>query len=211
MPALQRPNLEDLVRHFFCLYDQDYVKTLSRQLSQTLLDTIPASAKPAQVIIIGCGDHSLIGPYMEETSDAFPIYTDPTGKIYETLHMKRTREGFTSPPPYTPESFPSALGKCLKQIWKRGWVGLRGGNWNQQGGEWIFQRGRLRYAHWMEGVNDHLTADELFRILKTNQGQDSLSLSSSLDKPRGDKGEMTEVGEELNGSSVGIGGSSVTT
>ncbi|KAF3387182.1 hypothetical protein F1880_001014 [Penicillium rolfsii] len=119
------------VRHFFCLYDQGYVKTLSRELTEKLLDTIPASAKPAQVIIIGCGDHSLIVPYMEETSDTFPIYTDPTGKIYETLHMKRTIEGFTSPPPYTPESFASALGKCIKQMWKRGWAGLKGGNWNQ--------------------------------------------------------------------------------
>jgi hypothetical protein len=168
------------VRHFFCLYDQDYVKTLSHQLTQTLFDTIPASAKPAQVIIIGCGDHSLIGPYMEETTDAFPIYTDPSGKIYETLHMKRTTQGFTTPPPYTPESFPSALGKCFKQMWKRGWVALRGGNWDQQGGEWIFQRGKLRYAHLMEGVNDHLTADELFQVLKTNEGQDSLSLSPTL-------------------------------
>jgi hypothetical protein len=179
-------NLDNLVRHFFCLYDQGYVRTLSHQLTQTLLDTIPATAKPAQVIIIGCGDHSLIVPYMEETSDEFPIYTDSTGKIYETLHMKRTMEGFTSPPPYSPESFPSALGKCLKQIWKRGWAGLKGGNWNQQGGEWIFQRGRLRYAHLMEGVNDHLTADQLFQVLKTGQGQDGLSVTES-------SGEMSEA------------------
>ncbi|CEJ56381.1 hypothetical protein PMG11_02589 [Penicillium brasilianum] len=169
------------VRHFFCLYDQDYVKSLSSKLTQTLFDTIPASAKPAQVIIIGCGDHSLIVPYMEETTDAFPIYTDSSGKLYETLHMKRTTQGFTTPPPYTPESFPSALGKCFKQMWKRGLVALRGGNWNQQGGEWIFQRGKLRYAHLMEGVNDHLTADELFQVLRTNEGQDSLSQSPTLD------------------------------
>lgn len=123
---------------------------------------------------------------MEETSDAFPIYTDPTGKIYETLHMKRTMEGFTSPPPYTPASFYSALGYSLKQIWKRGWAGLKGGNWNQQGGEWIFQRGRLRYAHLMEGVNDHLTADKLFQVLKTGQGQDGPSVTGS-------SGEMSEA------------------
>lgn len=207
-PGESRPNMKHhLVRHFFCLYDQAYVKTLSNQLTQTLLDTIPASAKPAQVIIIGCGDHSLIVPYMEETSDAFPIYTDPTGKIYETLHMKRTTEGFTSPPPYTPESFPSALGKCLKQIWKRGWAGLRGGSWNQQGGEWIFQRGKLRYAHRMEGVNDHLTADRLFSILKTAQEQDSLPASGKLGEMRKGNGEVTESQE--NGSTVGNGGSLV--
>lgn len=194
--------MTDLVRHFFCLYDQSYVKTLSRQITQNLLDTIPASAKPAQVIIIGCGDHTLIGPYMEETSDAFPIYTDPTGKIYETLQMKRTMEGFTSPPPYTPESFTSALGKCLKQIWKRGWAGLKGGSWDQQGGEWIFQRGRLRYAHRMEGVNDHLTADQLFQILKTGQGQDDLADSESV-KEIGE--EKREFGQHGNGTDTMVG------
>ncbi|KAJ5674163.1 hypothetical protein N7462_009602 [Penicillium macrosclerotiorum] len=105
----------------------DYVRTLSQKITNTLLDTLPAHAKPAQVIIIGCGDHSLIVPYMEETSDAFPIYTDPSGAIFEKLQMNRTTRGFTDPPPYTPESFPTALSKCLKQIWKRGWAGLKGG------------------------------------------------------------------------------------
>lgn len=135
---------------------------------------------------------------MEETSDAFPIYTDPTGKIYETLQMKRTMEGFTSPPPYTPESFPSALGKCLKQIWKRGWAGLKGGSWDQQGGEWIFQRGRLRYAHRMEGVNDHLTADQLFQILKTSEGPDDVADSESVKEIGEDRREFGQRGNETD-------------
>ena len=101
---------------------------------------------------------------MEETSDQFPIYTDPSGRIYEKLQMKRTG-GFTEPPPYSDFTFRTGLAEALKQMWKRGWAGLRGGNWNQQGGEWIFQRGRLRYAHRMEGPHDHLTAERLLDIL----------------------------------------------
>ncbi len=139
---------------------------------------------------------------MEETSDAFPIYTDPTGKIYETLQMKRTMVGFTSPPPYTPESFLSALGKCLKQIWKRGWAGLKGGSWDQQGGEWIFQRGRLRYAHRMEGVNDHLTADQLFQILKTGEGQDDVADSESVKEIDKEKRKFVQHG---NGTDMTVG------
>ncbi|KAJ5126115.1 hypothetical protein N7448_005425 [Penicillium atrosanguineum] len=160
------------VRHFFCMYDQDYVRALSSKITQRLLDTIPHHAKPAQVIIIGCGDHTLIGPYMEETSDVLPIYSDPSAKIYETLQMKRTFKGFTDPPPYACESFPSALFKDLKQRWKRGWGGQKSGPADQQGGEWIFQRGRLKYAHRMQAVNDHLTADQLLDILKLGQVQD---------------------------------------
>ena len=153
------------------MYDQDYVRNLAGQMTHTILETIPNHAKPAQVIIIGCGDHDLIGPYIEVTSDAFPIYTDPSANIYKELKMKRTWTGFTEPPPYSLESFPSALYKDLKQRWKRGWSGLKGGSANQQGGEWIFQRGKLKYAHRMQGANDHLTADRLLNILTVDQGE----------------------------------------
>jgi hypothetical protein len=102
---------------------------------------------------------------MEETSEEFPIYTDPSGRIYQKLQMKRATSGFTEPPPYTDYTFPTALVEGLKQIWKRGWAGLRGGSVVQQGGEWIFQRGKLRYAHRMEGAHDHLTAERLLEIL----------------------------------------------
>lgn len=142
-------------------------------MTQTLLDTIPSTAQPAQVIIIGCGDHSVIVPYTEETTNAFPIYSDGSGKIYETLHMKRTMEGFSTPPPYSPDSFTSAFAQYIKQTSKNLMAGIMGGPMEQQGGEWIFQRGKLRYAHRMQGANDHLTAEELLDILKTGQDQDS--------------------------------------
>ncbi|KAJ6000609.1 hypothetical protein N7481_001018 [Penicillium waksmanii] len=136
-------------------------------MHQNLLDTVPPDARPAQVIIIGCGDHSMIIPYMEETTDEFPIYSDPSGKIYDKLQMNRTT-AFTDPPPYAELSLRSSFAKCMKQIWKRGLAGLKGGNWDQQGGEWIFVDGKLRYAHRMEASNDHLTADRLMDILKTD-------------------------------------------
>ncbi|KAJ5836936.1 hypothetical protein N7447_002962 [Penicillium robsamsonii] len=159
------------VRHFFCVYDQDYIRTVASQMTQKLLDTVPASARPAQVIMLGCGDHSLISSYMEETSNEFPIYTDSSGRIYKKLQMKRTMRGFTEPPPYSNYTLPTGFVECLKQIWKRGWAGLRGGNWTQQGGEWIFQRGKLRYAHRMEGAHDHLTAEQLLEILNVAYGE----------------------------------------
>ncbi|KAJ6006897.1 hypothetical protein N7451_004841 [Penicillium sp. IBT 35674x] len=185
------------IRHFFCLYDQDYVRTLSGKITQSLLDTVPPSAKPAQVIIIGCGDPALIGPYMEETSDEFPIYSDPSGKIYEKLKMIRSTGGITEPPPYSCESFSTALGKTFKQMWKRGWAGLKGGSWDQQGGEWIFQRGKLRYAHRMEGTSDHLTAERLCEILSVDHDQSNTSLSANTTQETKNTQSSKEIQENL--------------
>ncbi|OQE35381.1 hypothetical protein PENCOP_c013G04839 [Penicillium coprophilum] len=188
------------IRHFFCAYDQDYTRTMSKQMTQKLLDTVPASARPAQVILLGCGDHSLIAPFMEETTDEFPIYTDPTGNIYEKLQMKRTTSGFTEPPPYSGFSLPTGLAEGLKQAWKRGWAGLRGGDWKQQGGEWIFQRGRLRFAHRMEGASDHLTADRLLEILNVAHGKSDDLPSTREEREEEGEGADGEVQETASES-----------
>ncbi|KAJ5637146.1 hypothetical protein N7490_007025 [Penicillium lividum] len=95
-----------------------------------LLDTIPHHAKPVQIIIIGCGDHTFIGPYMEESSEEFPIYTDSSGTLQEKLHMTRTWDGFNEPPPFLSRSFPNAFFKDLKQRGKYGWGALKGGPGN---------------------------------------------------------------------------------
>ncbi|KAF7596801.1 hypothetical protein BBP40_012400 [Aspergillus hancockii] len=43
------------IRHFFCAYDQDYVHLISQRLTEAVLSSLPNSAGPTQVIIIGCG------------------------------------------------------------------------------------------------------------------------------------------------------------
>ncbi|PKX95986.1 uncharacterized protein P174DRAFT_459468 [Aspergillus novofumigatus IBT 16806] len=127
------------IRHFFCAYDQGYVRVVSRRLTDSL-------------IIIGCGDSQRIVPYVSETEAAFPIYTDRTGKIYEKLHMKRTRSHATKPPSYVQISFFGALGKTFKQM-------LRSGR----------QAGKCVYVHRMEHVSDHLTADQLLEVLSHDE------------------------------------------
>ncbi|GAQ03722.1 hypothetical protein ALT_1043 [Aspergillus lentulus] len=153
------------IRHFFCAYDQDYVRVASRRLTDSVLATLPNPTGPSQLIIIGCGDPQRIVPYVSETEAAFPIYTDRKGKIYEKLHMKRTRSHITQPPPYTQNSFLSALGKTFKQMFCSGWQAFLGGSWGQNGGEWVFRGGKPVYVHRMEHVSDHLTADQLLEVL----------------------------------------------
>ncbi|KAH8700980.1 AhpC/TSA antioxidant enzyme-domain-containing protein [Talaromyces proteolyticus] len=160
------------IRHFFCAYDQDYVRALSRHVTNTFLSNLPAPAGPTQLIVIGCGDHSLIVPYMDETTDAFPIYTDRSGTIYETLSMKRTLAGMVRPPEYTKRSYLLSLFQALKQMFRSGPSrAFKGGSWNQNGGEWIFKGGKLQYVHRMTHVSDHLSAGELLKIIQLDETQ----------------------------------------
>ncbi|KAF5856150.1 hypothetical protein ETB97_007833 [Aspergillus alliaceus] len=153
------------IRHFFCAYDQDYVHVISRRLTESVLSTLPSPSGPAQVIIIGCGNPAAIVPYVAETSATFPIYTDPSGKIYEKLHMKKSISGITMPPSYTEKSFLRALGTASKQMFRSGLQALKGGGWGQNGGEWVFQDGKCVYVHRMKNVSDHLTADKLLKVI----------------------------------------------
>ncbi|GFF51374.1 thioredoxin-like protein AAED1 [Aspergillus udagawae] len=169
------------VRHFFCAYDQDYVRVVSRRLTDSVLSTLPNPTGPSQLIIVGCGDPQRIVPYVSETEVTFPIYTDPTGKIYEKLQMKRTKACMTSPPSYAQLSFFCALGQTFKQMFHSGWQAFRGGPWGQNGGEWVFRGGKCVFAHRMEHVSDHLTADQLLEVL-------------SLDEPRNEVGIGRDMG-----------------
>ncbi|GFF25304.1 thioredoxin-like protein AAED1 [Aspergillus udagawae] len=169
------------IRHFFCAYDQDYVRVVSRRLTDSVLSTLPNPTGPSQLIIVGCGDPQRIVPYVSETEAAFPIYTDPTGKIYEKLQMKRTKACITAPPSYAQLSFFCALGKTFKQMFHSGWQAFRGGPWGQNGGEWVFRGGKCIFAHRMEHVSDHLTADQLLEVL-------------SLDEPRNEVGNGRDMG-----------------
>ncbi|KAL3429798.1 AhpC/TSA antioxidant enzyme-domain-containing protein [Aspergillus tetrazonus] len=157
------------VRHFFCIYDQDYVRTVSHHLTDSVLQTIPNTGGPIQLMIIGCGNPSLIVPYVSETMGdiaQFPVYSDPDGKLYENLHMKRTLTNIMHPPVYTQVGFWKSLGMTLRQVWGSGWKGLRGGRWDQNGGEWVIRNGKCVFEHRMENVSDHLTAEKLLEILE---------------------------------------------
>ncbi|KAL4935878.1 hypothetical protein BDV06DRAFT_217095 [Aspergillus oleicola] len=162
------------VRHFFCIYDQSYVRSVSGHLTDTALETLSHTQThgPIQLIIIGCGDPSLIVPYVSETGAVMPVYTDPSGKIYEKLHMRRTVKGIMSQPAYSSVGFWKSLGMTLRQMFWKGRRGVKGGRWDQQGGEWVFKGGKVKYVHRMRDAADHLTAEELLGILES-QGKDA--------------------------------------
>ncbi|KAL5340567.1 AhpC/TSA antioxidant enzyme-domain-containing protein [Aspergillus crustosus] len=171
------------IRHFFCAYDQDYVRSVAHHLSDSILSAKSQSGDSIQLIIIGCGDPSLIVPYVAETgASQFPIYSDPSGRVYEKLHMRRTVENIMRPPAYTKTGFWKSLGITFKQMMAQGKKAFRGGGWGQNGGEWVFRGGRCEYVHRMGHVSDHLTADELLRILDCREGRGSIDCDKQFEE-----------------------------
>ncbi|KAF3234929.1 hypothetical protein TWF128_002176 [Orbilia oligospora] len=155
-----------LVRHFFCTCDQDYIRSLAGCLTPTVLSTLPVG--PSRLVIVGCGDPSRIIPYAVETSCDFPIFTDPTRRIYEKLEMNKSL-GSSTRPAYMEHTLLSLIVRSMGQMVRSGYGAFKGGDFWQNGGEWIFRKGRCVWAHRMETTSDHVTAKKLTNVLSGDE------------------------------------------
>lgn len=155
----------NLVRHFFCSLDQDYIHSLPPHITPTVLSTLPLPTGPSRLIIVGCGDASRILPYTAETSCEFPIFTDPTRRIHEKLQMNKSLASYEKPA-YMKHSLFSLIMRSVRQMVGSGFEAFKGGDYSQNGGEWIFREGKCVWVHRMETTSDHLTAEELLKVLK---------------------------------------------
>ncbi|KAL5333096.1 hypothetical protein BJX70DRAFT_392458 [Aspergillus crustosus] len=126
------------VRHFFCDSCQAYLQHLSPVVTPDHLAQIPVSTS---IAIVGCGDPRLIDGYAEEARCSYPIYTDPTRKLYDALGMIQTMS-IGARPEYISKP---VIQQALESIWQ----GLRqlpnglahkGGPGHQQGGEVLYER-----------------------------------------------------------------------
>ncbi|CCC10823.1 hypothetical protein SMACR_07840 [Sordaria macrospora] len=125
------------VRHFFCGQCQEYLRTLSASITPDALLRLPLSTF---IAVIGCGDPQLIDMYAQATNCPFPIYADPTRKLYQELGMVRTL-ALGEKPAYTSKnivktSLDSIL-QGIKQI-PKGLVN-KAGDFKQIGGEFLFE------------------------------------------------------------------------
>ncbi|KAI3391957.1 hypothetical protein diail_6395 [Diaporthe ilicicola] len=125
------------VRHFFCGNCQEYLRSLSASITAESLLQLPI---PTFIAVVGCGDPHLIDMYASETGCPFPIYADPTRKLYQELGMVKTL-ALGSRPAYMNKSIlKSSLDSIVqgvKQI-KKGLV-LKAGDQRQIGGEFLFE------------------------------------------------------------------------
>ncbi|KAK1760586.1 thioredoxin-like protein AAED1 [Echria macrotheca] len=126
------------VRHFYCGNCQEYLRALSSSsITPDALLRLPIST---MIAVVGCGDPGLIDMYASATNCPFPIYADPTRRLYAELGMIRTLALGARPAYTTQNLLKSSLASVvqgLKQV-KHGRA-TKGGDARQVGGEFLFE------------------------------------------------------------------------
>ncbi|MCG8388066.1 MAG: hypothetical protein MJA30_21135 [Cytophagales bacterium] len=116
---------------------QEYVRALSAAIRPESLLRLPISTF---IAVVGCGAPELIDTYAAETACPFPIYTDPTCKIYSALGMTRTLS-LGVKPAYIRKSLASTVATGVMQGLKQVRTGLatKAGDQKRVGGEFLFE------------------------------------------------------------------------
>ncbi|KAI4114305.1 MAG: hypothetical protein LQ345_004889 [Seirophora villosa] len=148
------------IRHFFCGNCQEYLRSLSTSITPGALNSLSTSTK---VIVIGCGQPDLITMYARETECPYPIYADPSKKLYAQLGMIRTLELGPRSPQYMQYSLPSAIVRAIYQNLKAGRGAFKGGDYWQVGGEFLLEDGQVSWCHRMRNTRDHTEIPEIRR------------------------------------------------
>ncbi len=149
---------------------QEYLKTLSSAITPEALQTLSI---PTQLVIIGCGESSLIPWYTKETACPFPIYADPTKKLYDLLGMTRTLNLGSKHPEYMKSSVPMNTIKSFWQTLRAGRDMMKGGDFYQVGGEFMFEDERVTWCHRMRNTRDHAEIVEMRKVLGLDGGGDA--------------------------------------
>lgn len=149
------------IRHFFCGNCQEYLRELSASISPESLLTLP---EPTFITVIGCGRPDLIDMYTSETACPFPLYADPTRKLYDVLGMTRTLELGKKPNYIQSNLFVTSVQSIIQGL-KTGSNALKGGDYKQVGGEFLFEDGKCVWAHRMRNTRDHAEIETLREVL----------------------------------------------
>jgi hypothetical protein len=140
---------------------QEYLRTLSSSITP---DDLLALSPPTFITVIGCGKPDLIPMYAETTSCQFPIYADPTRKLYDLLGMTRTLQLGTKPE-YMHSNMLINSVQSIFQSLGTGKNALKGGDMKQVGGEFLFEDGECTWVHRMKTTRDHAEVGDLRNLL----------------------------------------------
>ncbi|CAI6332867.1 unnamed protein product [Periconia digitata] len=145
------------IRHFFCGNCQEYLREISSSVTP---EELLALETPTFITVIGCGRPDLIEMYAETTNCPFPIYADPTGKLYDVLGMTRTLD-LGKKPKYIQSNILVTSMQSVVQALKTGSNALKGGSFKQVGGEFLFEDGECVWVHRMRNTRDHTEMEQL--------------------------------------------------
>ncbi|KAF1359624.1 hypothetical protein EJ07DRAFT_118945 [Lizonia empirigonia] len=149
------------IRHFFCGNCQEYLRTLSSSITPEDLLALPT---PTSITVIGCGRPELIPMYTEATGCTFPIYAEPTRKIYDHLGMTRTYDLGTKPAYMQTNVLINSVQSIFQGL-STGRKALKGGDFKQVGGEFLFDHGECTWVHRMKTTRGHAEVSEIRTLL----------------------------------------------
>lgn len=170
LDAIGDRQLVIFVRHFYCGACQAYLKALSKEITMQAYYTMPV---PTSIIVIGCGSPDMIPHYKAATGCPFPIFAEPSRRLYKILGMGLSVNIGSKRPTYMKEISPPAwLAEQIRQLskyeGKRG-TRFRSGNWLQIGGEFLFQDGQAVWCHRMKNYRNHADINVIKRVLEIEE------------------------------------------
>lgn len=98
------------------------------------IDHTEVSEKGISIAIIGCGEYEMIKGYVKETGCKYPVYGDPTQKLYDVLGMAKTLT-LGKKPQYMSFGVFGGIVKGITNGFKAGTNAFKGGDVKQVGGE----------------------------------------------------------------------------
>lgn len=142
---------------------QEYLRTLASSIKPDDLLSLPT---PTFITVIGCGRPELIPMYTETTGCPFPIYADPSRKLYDHLGMTRTFN-LGAKPEYMQTNVLINSVQSIFQGLSTGKKALKGGDFKQVGGEFLFENGECELSLFLqyESVRQMLTRKSENRYL----------------------------------------------
>ncbi|KIM32202.1 hypothetical protein M408DRAFT_20525 [Serendipita vermifera MAFF 305830] len=148
------------IRHFFCGACKAYVEELAK-VPKGALD-----AADTRIVVIGCGDWSLIKLYREHTGFTSEIYAEPTRALHKILGLGDVMNVSGGAPirKYAPNLFFTSIvsiGRLLGNLSLYPKIG----DTAQRGGDFVFGPGlNIVYGRRMVNNFDHIDVPELMQV-----------------------------------------------
>lgn len=129
-------------------------------------ETLAAASPPTKLVIIGCGEPSLIDDYRKRIGCPFDVYADPTRKLYDTLGMITTLDMGDVRPDYQQSSTVGIVAGSFVAALSGG-IGsfTKAGKLSQVGGEFLFEHGKPAWCHRMQNTRGHIEMKGLKALL----------------------------------------------
>jgi len=129
---------------------------------------------PTSIVVIGCGSPAMIPHYKAQTGCPFPIFAQPSRKLYKLLGMGLSLSFGAKRPDYMKStSVPVWISKQMVQLskydTKSGGNRFKSGNWLQIGGEFLFQDGQCVWCHRMKNYRNHAEIQVLRKVLEIEE------------------------------------------